>query len=171
MEVRVERNLSAYQDAVKLLGWRVYVTSDLQLSLQEAVCAYREQYLVERSIGRLKGHPLGLTPVYLQSEERVKGLIRLLSLALRVLCLVEFTVRQSLEEEGEMLAGLYPGNPKRATTRPTTELLLRAFRGITLTVVSIDGKVCRLLSSLSELQKRILNLLRVPHSIYSVLTG
>ena len=70
-----------------------------------------------------------------------------------------------------MLAGLYPGNPKRATTRPTTELLLRAFRGITLTVVSIDGKVCRLLSSLSELQKRILNLLRVPHSIYSVLTG
>jgi len=171
VEVRVERNLSAYQDAVKLLGWRVYVTSDLQLSLQEAVCAYREQYLVERSIGRLKGHPLGLTPVYLQSEERVKGLIRLLSLALRVLCLVEFTVRQSLEEEGEMLAGLYPGNPKRATTRPTTELLLRAFRGITLTVVSIDGKVCRLLSSLSELQKRILNLLRVPHSIYSVLTG
>ena len=32
----------------------------------------------------------------------------------------------------EQLSGLYPGNPKRATARPTTEQLLAAFCEITL---------------------------------------
>jgi len=80
-----------------------------------------------------------LTPMYLESDERVKGLIRLLTIGLRVLTLVEFQVRQGLQEEGEKLEGLYPGNPKRATANPTTEMMLKAFRGLTLTFLS-DGK-------------------------------
>ena len=45
------------------------------------------------------------------------------------MCLLEFRVRQQLQNEGAHLAGLYPGNPKRATARPTAELLLRVFVG------------------------------------------
>lgn len=70
----------------------------------------------------------------LTSETRVTGLIRLLSIGLRVLTLVEFTVRQRLQQHGESLAGLYPANPKRATTRPSTEMMLRVFTGLTLVV-------------------------------------
>jgi transposase len=65
--------------------------------------------------------------MYLSRDQRVVGLIRLLSLGLRVLTLVEFEVRRSLQQAKEQLAGLYAGQPKRTTARPTTELILRAF--------------------------------------------
>jgi transposase len=66
-------------------------------------------------------------------------LIRLLSLGLRILCLLEFSVRSALDSTEQQLSGLYAGNPKRATARPTAEQLLQAFRGITLTVMKING--------------------------------
>jgi transposase len=78
------------------LGWRVYATntpSD-QLSLPQAVRAYRSQYLVESDMGRLKGRPLSLTPMYLARDDHATGLIRLWSIGLRVLTLPEFVVRQ-----------------------------------------------------------------------------
>jgi hypothetical protein len=40
-----------------------------------------------------------------------------------------------LAAEGAKLAGLYAGNPKRDTDRPTAERLLEAFQDITLTII------------------------------------
>ncbi|MEL7069117.1 MAG: DUF4277 domain-containing protein, partial [Cyanobacteria bacterium J06581_3] len=102
---------------------------------------------------------------------RVKGLIRLLSLGLRILCLLEFSVRTQLEAQQQELPGLYAGNPKRSTQQPTAELLLKAFRGITLTIMDIDQARQRFLSPLSELQQRILQLLGTADEIYLSLTG
>jgi transposase len=161
----------AYRQAVQLLGWRVYATNDLDLSLQEAVYGYRNEYLIEQGFGRYKGKSLGLTPIYLASDDRVKGLVRLLSLGLRILCLLEFSVRCALEPDQQQLPGLYAGNPQRATAQPTAELLLRAFRGITLTIMEINGGIQRFLSPLSELQQRILQLLGCSDAIYLTLTG
>ena len=77
-----------------------------QLSLERAVLAYRNEYLVERSLGRLKGRPLSLTPMYVQRDDHATGLIRLLSIGLRVLTLLEFVVRSRLAEEASTLAAL-----------------------------------------------------------------
>ncbi len=99
-----------------------------RLSLGQAVLAYRGQYIIDRGMGRLKGRPLSLVPMYLQRDDRVTGLIRLLAIGLRVLTLLEFVVRRNLAAEGVKLAGLYAGNPKRATAQPTTERPLEAFR-------------------------------------------
>lgn len=161
----------AYQQAVQLLGWRVYASNDLILSLTEAVYGYRNEYLIEQGFGRYKGKALGLRPIYLASDERVKGLIRLLSIGLRILCLLEFSVRTHLKTEQSKLAGLYAGNPKRATKQPTAELLLKAFRGITLTIMVINQATQRFLSPFSELQLRILRLLGGSDDIYLALTG
>lgn len=161
----------AYQQAAALLGWRVYVSNDLNLSLAEAVYGYRNEYLIEQGFGRYKGKALGLRPIYLASDQRVKGLIRLLSLGLRILCLLEFSVRTCLKTEQASLPGLYAGNPKRATGQPTAELLLKAFRGITLTVMEIHQATQRFLSPLSVLQLRILHLLSCSDDIYLALTG
>jgi transposase len=95
--------------------------------LTEAVLAYREQYLIERGYNRLRGKILGITPLFLGSTTLIKGLIRLLSIGLRVLCLVEFTVRKALQEQNEKLDHIYNGNPTRATAKPTAERMLRAF--------------------------------------------
>jgi transposase len=58
------------------------------------VLAYCSEYLVERSLGRLKDRPLSLRPMYVQRDDHATGLIRLLSIAFRVLTLVEFVVRR-----------------------------------------------------------------------------
>jgi hypothetical protein len=42
--------------------------------------------------------------------------------------LIEFVVRQALEASKQKLAGLYDGNPQRATERPSVEQLLMAFQ-------------------------------------------
>jgi len=41
--------------------------------LEEAVLAYREEYLIERSFNRYRGEILGLTLLYLSSTTRIEG--------------------------------------------------------------------------------------------------
>jgi transposase len=164
--VRVVRDANAYEETVRGLGWRVFVCNDPELGLEEAVLAYREEYLVERGFNRLRSKILGLTPLYLSSTTRIKGLIRLLGIGLRVLCLVEFTVREALREKAEKLDGIDAGNPKRATARPTTEMMLRVFVGISLVVVSLSGMDWYRVTPLNAVQSRILGLLGFPPVIY-----
>jgi transposase len=161
-------NETALATALRRLGWRVYATNQpaRQLSLPQAVLAYRAEYLVEHGFGRLKGKLLALTPLYLDSDERVTGLIRLLTIGLRGLTLLDFGARRQLHAEGQELAGLYAGNPTRATARPTTELMLRAFEGLTLTHLRAgDGEHVHL-TPLTPVQQRILELLDLPPTIY-----
>jgi transposase len=169
-DVQVTLNLDeeAVATAVRQLGWRVYATTQpsAQLSLQEAVLAYRNEYLVERAMGRLKGRPLSLTPMYLERDDHATGLIRLLSLGLRALTLLEFGVRRRLATAKTTLAGLYVGNPKRATAHPTAERLLEAFQGLTLTVIREGRRRRRHLTPLSRVHQRILRLLDFPVATY-----
>jgi len=155
------------QAAIRRLGWRVYATNQADLSLTDVVLAYRQAYLIERGFGRLKGRALSLTPMYLTSTTRVKGLIRLLSIGLRVLTLVEFTVRQRLQAHQQSLAGLYPGNSKRTTTRPTTEMMLQVFTGLTLVLLNQGASPTVHVTPLTPLQQRILGLLDIPQKIYT----
>jgi transposase len=171
--VHIRPDEAAIQQAEAWFGWRVYATNQPQeqLSLEQAVLAYRNEYLVERSFGRLKGKPLSLTPMYLQDDQRATGLVRLLSLGLRLLTLLEFAVRRRLAQEQATLAGVYAGNPKRATARPSAELLLEAFEYITLSVISMGQQVHRHLTPLSETQQNILRLLDLPLTIYTQLSA
>ncbi len=133
-----EQEGAAVAQAMSQLGWRTYATNHLtgQLTLEQAVEAYRDEYLVERNFARLKGRPLSLAPLYVQRDDHRVGLVRLLTLALRVMTLLEGVVRQRLREQQMELAGLFAGNPKRRTSLPTTERLLEAFSEVTLTIRS-----------------------------------
>jgi transposase len=162
------REEAAIAQAMNELGWRVYATNHLseQLPLHQAVEAYRDEYLVERNFSRLKGHPLSLAPLYVQRDDHRVGLVRLLTLALRVLTLLEGVVRQRLGEQKEDLSGLFAGNPKRRTAQPTAERLLEAFREVTLTVISAPGFAQRHVTPLSPLQQQILTLLGFSSAVY-----
>lgn len=170
-EVRVtsEVDKAAVETVLRQKGWRVYATNQPAelLPLTRAALAYRSEYIIERAFGRLKGRPLSLTPMYLQRDDHATGLIRLLSIGLRVLTLLEFVARRRLAAEHAELAGLYAGNPKRATTRPTAERLLEAFQEITLTVIQELHQTRRHLTPLSKLQLRILALLDFSPDIYT----
>lgn len=169
--VEVEVDEAVVEAAVRRLGWRLYGTNQgaQQLSLEQAVLAYRNEYQVERSLGRLKGQPLSLTPMYVQREDHATGLIRLLSIALRVLTLLEFVVRRQLQTEGVKLAGLYAGNPKRETARPTAERLLEAFQDITMTLIRSGDQRIGHVTALTSVQQRILGLLGFSEALYPAL--
>jgi len=159
----------AIEEVQLLFGWRAYVTNAPieKLSLHQAVLTYRDEWLVERNFGRLKGVPLSITPFFVQRDDQVKGLVHLLSLAARLLSLIEFVVRRRLQQTGESLKGLYPGNPTRATARPTTEKLLKAFDNLTLTLIQARGEWSGDVTPLSPLQSQILTFLGLSPEIYS----
>lgn len=174
-QLRYEINVNLNSDIIKkereFLGWRLYATNapSSLLSLQKAVSIYRNSSSIDHNFSRLKGQPLGLRPLFIKREDPLIGLVRLLSLALRLLTLTEFLVRQALHNSNESLSGLYSGNPNRKTSSPSAERLLKAFRGIFLSIVFLPGKTAFHLSALSPLQSQIISLLGLPVSIYHVL--
>jgi transposase len=170
-EIEVRRDERLIEAKKRETGWQVYGTNALALALPQAVWAYRGQYRVEDDWSRLKGRPLGLTPLYLQDEGRIQGLVYLLSLALRLLTLLEWVARERLRQEGEKLQGIYAGQPGRKTGRPSAELLLGAMKTISVSLVEVNGRPHALLSPLTEVQKRLLDLWDMPPDLYEKLVS
>jgi transposase len=170
-QLTVERQPEAIAMFHRLAGWRLYVTNTAagRLDLSSAVACYREQWQPERGFHRLKGVPLAVRPLFLRSDRRIRGLLCLLVSALRALTLLEFVARRSLEQQPEPLQGLYAGNPKRATPRPTAERLLQAFDGLTLYRSSDSKTTWYEVTPLSALQRRILALVGFSESVYTSL--
>jgi len=85
------------------------------------------------------------------------------------LTLLEFVVRRALKAEGATLAGLYAGNTKRETARPTAERLLEAFQDITVTIIQRPEQTMGHVTSLNSVQQRILELLGFSADLYTAL--
>ena len=162
---------TALEQAQQTFGWRVYVTNapSEQLSFEQAVLTVRDSWIQERGFSRLKGKALGASPLFVQRDDQAQGLMNLLSLGLRILTLLEFVVHRRLKEQGEQLLGLFPGNPKRATARPTAERILKAFQNLSLTILEVRGQEYGHVSLLNPLQQKILELLGLSPDIYSSL--
>jgi transposase len=165
-EIYVRREEARIEEKKREMGWQVYATNASVMALAQVVWAYRGQYRIEDDWSRLKGRPLGLVPMYLQDERRMQGLVYLLSLALRLLSLLEWVVRERLHKEGARLQGIYAGQPGRKTDRPSAELLLGAMKAISVSVVEAHGQLHALLSPLTEVQKRLLELWDLPADLY-----
>lgn len=172
-QLTVTRKASAIAAAEFNAGWRIYVTNapEAQLTLTQAVLAYRDQYIEENIFRRLQGKILSITPVYVQRDDHAKGLFHLLTLGARILALGDYTAQQALAQEGGELAGIYPGNPKRRTATPTTERLLAAFQNINLLRVSVEGRMYYQVTPLTAVQARILALWELPRTLYSDLAA
>lgn len=172
-EVRVEVDDQGLLKRRQQLGWSFYATNHSRegLSLEPAILTYRGQHSIEQGFGRFKGRRLGLLPMFLKIDLHVKGLIHLLVIGLRLLCLVQFVVRGKLAEAEvetqRQIKGLYAGQASRATTRPTTELMLSAFDGVSMMIGKNEkGERVGWLTPLNELQKRIIDLLGFSQEIY-----
>jgi transposase len=163
--VRDQATISALKQT---FGWRAYVTdlSAEQLPLCDVVLTYREEWRIEHGFHRLKGAPLSIAPMFVKRDDQVVGLTNLLSIAVRLLTLIEFVVRRALKREKAQLTGLHKENPKKATDKPTANRLLQAFSNITLTTIHFPDRVVRHITPLSPLQERILSLLGLSTDIY-----
>jgi transposase len=150
-------------------GWKAFVTNagPQRLSLQEAVLCYRHEYRVERIFNRLKSR-VHIAPLFVKLNEQIEGLTYLLTLGVRVLTVTEFVLRRSLERAQASLPGLYPENKHKRTDKPTAERVLRAFAGISLTILknAAGEAILRRLTPLSELQEDILQRLGLGVTLY-----
>lgn len=155
-------------------GWRVQVTTLPQegYSLLMCVLLYNGGWSLERDFHVVKDVPLGIRPLFVRDDEQIIGLTRLLTIALRLLTLFEIRVRAGLKEAGEELAGLYEGQPKRKTSRPTAARLLKAIARMELTLTRVDSgdESQWYVSALPPLLLRILELVGLTESIYTNLT-
>jgi transposase len=150
-------------------GWKAFVTNagPQRLSLQEVVLCYRNEYRVERIFNRLKSR-VHIAPLFVKLNAQIEGLTYLLTLGVRVLTVTEFVLRRSLEIAQASLSGLHPENKRKKTDKPTAERVLRAFAGISLTIIknAAGEDILRRLTPLSELQADILQRLGLGVTLY-----
>jgi transposase len=167
----VQRDETAIQTRHYRLGWRAYATSAAQsrLPFAQAIQHYRQGWCLEQDFHLVKDAPLGLSPLFVWQDDQIKGLVRLLTLALRLLTLIETQVRQGLTQDQAVLSGLYEGQPSRTTDRPTGKRILKAFvrANITLTGVTLDSGQTWHITPLSALHQKILAYLRLPILLYT----
>jgi len=156
----VTRNESAINTIHQRFGWKAFVTNATKdvLSLQNAILCYRNEYRIERMFHRLKSR-LNIAPLFVTRDDQIEGLTYLLTLGVRVLTLTEFVVRRSLQTDKATLPNLHPENRKKVTDKPSAERILKAFSGITLTIIqdAAGNQILRYLTPLSPLQRDILN--------------
>src|SRR5262249_12423948 len=81
----VTRDQAAIERLVARMGWQVQVTNVAasRLSLGDCLLGYRAGTCVERAFHQLKDRPLGIRPLYVHRDDQIRGLARLLTLALR----------------------------------------------------------------------------------------
>src|SRR4051794_22252209 len=167
----VTRDEAAIEGLVARMGWQVQVTNVAlsRLSLGDSLLGYRAGTCVERAFHQLKDQPLGIRPLFVHRDDQIRGLARLLTSALRVLTLFEVLVRRGQDQESAALPGLYPGQAKRTTDRPTAKRVLEAIAGAGLTLTRVgSGEGCRWhLTALPVLVKRVLGYLGLSDEVYT----
>jgi len=153
-------------------GWKAFVTNATaaRLSLADAVLCYRHEYRIERIFNRLKSR-LHIAPMFVSREDQIQGLTYLLTLGVRVLTVMEFTLRRSLQKDQATLSGLHPENRNKGSDKPTAERVLKAFSKVTLTIIkdTAGREVGRWLTPLSSVQQDILRRLGLEASLYQQL--
>jgi len=165
-----ERDAEAIQRHTDRLGWRIQVTNApvAPMSTAQSVAIYRGGWCLERDFHLLKDRPVGISPLYVRRDDQIVGLTRLLTLAVRLLTLIETQVRAGLAQSNDSLSGLYPGQPTRTTDQPTATRLLKAFARaeITLTRLGMGGQTLWHITPLSGPLQRVLMYLGLSVALY-----
>jgi transposase len=166
---RIARQGDHIAALIQRFGWKAFVTNAVptRLSLQEAVLCYRNEYRVERIFNRLKSR-VHIAPLFVKRNEQIEGLTYLLTLGVRVLTVMEFVLRRSLEKEPATLPGLHPENKPKMADKPTAERLLKAFADVSLTIIkhAAGEEILRRLTPLSRVQEAILQRLGLGTNLY-----
>lgn len=167
----VSRIEGAIARRLERLGWQAQVTNApaSRLSLEDSVLVYRGGWCLERAFHMIKDRPLGIRPLFVRRDDQVRGLTHLVTLALRVLTLFEVLVRRGQDQSGEELKGLYPGQPKRVTDRPTAQRVLEAIarKQITLSRAGSGDETVWHLGALPDVVSRVLGYLGLTDEVYT----
>ena len=135
--------------------------------MSDAILCYRNEYRIERIFNRLKSR-VHIAPLFVKLNDQIEGLTYLLTLGVRVLTVMEFALRRSLQNDHAKLPGLHPENKTKMTDTPTAERILKAFADVSLTIIkqAAGEGIVRRLTPLSGVQETILQCLGLGTSLY-----
>ena len=145
------------------LGWRIFasnVPAD-ELPIDEVA---QIELDMPPLIRRVCGKPLSITAGIVHHEPQIRGLIRFVSLAMRTLALIDEALYHRAMEVGLEPYDKTSGNGQQLLA----ERLLEAYKELTLTVISEGYERRYHVTTLSSVQRRMLEVLGLPASIYTV---
>ena len=159
---RITRQEGPIRALTQRFGWKAFVTNapPERLSLSDAILCYRNEYRIERIFNRLKSR-VHIAPLFVKLNDHIEGRTYLLTLGVRVLTVMEFALRRSLQNDHTKLPGLHPENKTKMTDTPTAERILKAFADVSLTIIkqAAGEEILRRLTPLSGVQEAILQCL------------
>jgi transposase len=141
------------------------VTNDHQLTDPELLAAYRYQPNLEKRHHQLKT-VLSAAPVELKSASRIEGLACCEFIALLAQCLIERELRAAMTRKRVSELALY--HEGRASKAPTAARIFDLFaEAARHHLTDQNGEIIQVFEpELTELQRQILDLLRVPPNAY-----
>jgi transposase len=145
-------------------GMYPLLSNDRALPAAQVLQAHKGQPTIEKRFEQTKTvHEIA--PVFLKNEGRIEALFTLYFLALLVQALIERELRRAMEKKKIPQLPLYP--EERKCRRPTTEQVLRLFSLAERHVLLRRGKAMQVFQPvLTDLQKRVLDLLGVPERAF-----
>lgn len=140
------------------------ITNGRDLSLKQVLQAYKFQPQLEKRHEQLKSVQ-DLAPVWLKKVSRIEALLFLYFAALLVHALLEREVRQGMVREKLDRLPLYP--EERECKAPSTERILDVFAPLLRHRLHKGGQLVQVFEpELTDLHKQILDLMRLPQTIF-----
>jgi transposase len=141
------------------------VTNDKEMTPAAVLAAYRYQPNLERRHHMLKG-PQVVAPVFLERPHRIEALLTCHFLAMLTEAIIEREIRTSMKEQGLDGIELYP--ELRNCPAPSAPRIVEIFSGVQRHRLMEGDRVIRVFEpTLTPVQQKVLDLLHVPHSVYT----
>jgi transposase len=149
-------------------GMYPLLTNDRTLTPAQVLEAHKGQPTIEKRFEQIKTvHEIA--PVFLKNEGRIEALFTLYFLGLLVQALIERELRLAMQREQIAELPLYP--EQRRSKRPTTEQVLRLFSLVERHVLLDDDQPVQVFEAeFTDLQRQVLDLLRVPERAFRLPT-
>jgi len=141
------------------------VTNDKEITPAAVLAAYRYQPNLERRHHMLKG-PQAVAPVFLENPHRIEALLTCHFLAMVTEAIIEREIRASMKAEGLSGIELYP--ELRQCPSPSAPRIFEIFSGVQRHHLVDNDQVIKVFEpKLTTVQEKVLDLLHVPHSVYT----
>jgi transposase len=141
------------------------ITNDRTLSERELLLAYKGQPVIEKRFAQLKTD-FAVAPVYLKEVSRIQALLCMYFFVLLVESLLERELRQAMARTKVESLRLYPEG--RACRYPTVRRMIEVFEDVQRHRLKVRSEPEVVFTTkLSQLQRTVLRLLGIPHSVYT----
>ena len=160
-------NEKKVQEAKLLSPYYILLSNfmDESLTLLKAFNSYKDEYKVENVFRRMNNDTFQTVPMYLQLEQRINAMLLLILIAVQTFTLIDRQAAIAIEESKKPIIGLLPN--KIQSFKPKTEQILREFENIQLIAIKEADDYKFFLTSLSQLQKKLIAILNVPDRLYN----